>query len=515
MLEYKPREELYALIKRQEEELSAMHRKLAAVRVALAELQSRMGGVLLEKAGAAPCKPAETVDMPELPPLRVITQLIHDAGVLAADESHYNVATTCLTHTARAVAAAVEKERASGMDTIRDRDQYHEWADKLADAISVYFVADIGEHSSANCPWARALDVIEEAEPIDAQPVAGALPPLHVAAQNVVAQFCDPHVSLASVARYINELGDVLAAQPVQQPAAVVSLPIEMSQFLTDVITAAGLVSSGRRDKGLAKRISRAAFALLTAPVRAAGVQGDDGSEAVRLLGLIFDAWENGDECYENPENSEGFLGNAFRLDDDVFKQCCDLLNRRDPPRNAEPKQPDSGRDAALVTAATELLENVSFDYESPIDPRPFIKNLRAALAAHPAPSSDAALVQQLREYAGNAGYSHNDYADTMRQAAEALAAHPANGAQADTQAEINAVLDRADAEDAARYPDGAQAGLSEAARAVIAEAAQVLESAAAHNRSKSRTVLAHTQQERADRLREVFLAAAPQKKEG
>lgn len=42
----------------------------------------------------------------------------------------------------------------------------------------------------------------------------------------------------------------------------------------------------------------------------------------------------------------------------------------------------------------------------------------------------DAALVEQLREYAGNAGYSHNDYADTMRQAADALAAHPANVAQ-------------------------------------------------------------------------------------
>jgi len=32
-----------------------------------------------------------------------------------------------------------------------------------------------------------------------------------------------------------------------------------------------------------------------------------------------------------------------------------------------------------------------------------------------------AALVVQLREYADNSGYSHNDYADTMRQAAEEL----------------------------------------------------------------------------------------------
>ncbi len=45
---------------------------------------------------------------------------------------------------------------------------------------------------------------------------------------------------------------------------------------------------------------------------------------------------------------------------------------------------------------------------------------------------------------------------------------------------------------------------------AVIEEAAQVLESAAAHNRSKFRTVLAHTQQDRADRLRAVLAAPQP-----
>ena len=125
------------------------------------------------------------------------------------------------------------------------------------------------------------------------------------------------------------------------------------------------------------------------------GAQADH-DEAVRLLGAIFDAWENGEDCYEdgNPDNT--YMGKCFRLDDEIFQEACKLLNRLNPPRNV-----------------------------------------------------------------------------------------------------------------------GAQTGLSDEHRAVIAEAAQVLESAAAHNRSKWRTVLAHTQQERADRLREVFLAAAPQKKEG
>jgi hypothetical protein len=43
---------------------------------------------------------------------------------------------------------------------------------------------------------------------------------------------------------------------------------------------------------------------------------------------------------------------------------------------------------------------------------------------------------------------------------------------------------------------------------AVVIEAAQVLESAAAHNRAKGRTVLAHSQQDRADRLRIAVRAA-------
>jgi uncharacterized iron-regulated protein len=34
-------------------------------------------------------------------------------------------------------------------------------------------------------------------------------------------------------------------------------------------------------------------------------------------------------------------------------------------------------------------------------------------------------LAAELREYAGNSGYSHNDYADVMRQAADALTAQP------------------------------------------------------------------------------------------
>ncbi|MDF3115833.1 hypothetical protein KPA94_20625 [Burkholderia semiarida] len=47
--------------------------------------------------------------------------------------------------------------------TLRERDEYHEAADKLAAAIAKHFGVDIGEHSHVNCPWNEALEVIENA----------------------------------------------------------------------------------------------------------------------------------------------------------------------------------------------------------------------------------------------------------------------------------------------------------------------------------------------------------------
>ena len=47
-----------------------------------------------------------------------------------------------------------------GMQTIRERDFNAEMADNLANGIAEHFGADIGEHSSANCPWVQALDLL-------------------------------------------------------------------------------------------------------------------------------------------------------------------------------------------------------------------------------------------------------------------------------------------------------------------------------------------------------------------
>lgn len=45
--------------------------------------------------------------------------------------------------------------------TLKERDEYHEWADLLAARIALITGVDIGEHSSANCPWAKAINAAE------------------------------------------------------------------------------------------------------------------------------------------------------------------------------------------------------------------------------------------------------------------------------------------------------------------------------------------------------------------
>lgn len=46
--------------------------------------------------------------------------------------------------------------------TLKERDDYHEWADELAARIATITGVDIGEHSSTNCPWQNAIDAAEE-----------------------------------------------------------------------------------------------------------------------------------------------------------------------------------------------------------------------------------------------------------------------------------------------------------------------------------------------------------------
>ncbi len=54
------------------------------------------------------------------------------------------------------------EEEAEHLETIGRRDELEEIADKLSGAIAIRFRVDVGEHSSANCPWTNALEILAQ-----------------------------------------------------------------------------------------------------------------------------------------------------------------------------------------------------------------------------------------------------------------------------------------------------------------------------------------------------------------
>lgn len=67
--------------------------------------------------------------------------------------------------------ADLAKEEQAHLKTIDQRDYYHDQADALAKEIARVLEIDIGEHSSANCPWTNALEAIEQAPALSTPPV--------------------------------------------------------------------------------------------------------------------------------------------------------------------------------------------------------------------------------------------------------------------------------------------------------------------------------------------------------
>lgn len=43
-------------------------------------------------------------------------------------------------------------------------------------------------------------------------------------------------------------------------------------------------------------------------------------------LTMMYDKWENGDGCYEDPDTCGGFLGNAFKLSQEEENQVLALI---------------------------------------------------------------------------------------------------------------------------------------------------------------------------------------------
>lgn len=58
-------------------------------------------------------------------------------------------------------------------------------------------------------------------------------------------------------------------------------------------------------------------------------VQSDE--ELLDLLDAMFSAYEDGPDCYEDPDEQAGYVGKAVKLDDATFHRIADILNRRRP----------------------------------------------------------------------------------------------------------------------------------------------------------------------------------------
>jgi hypothetical protein len=72
---------------------------------------------------------------------------------------------------------AQERTEDDVLQVIAERDDFHEWADRLAQAIAEYFHVDIGEHSNMNLPWQAALIALTDAaSPAQPDPLVLTLP---------------------------------------------------------------------------------------------------------------------------------------------------------------------------------------------------------------------------------------------------------------------------------------------------------------------------------------------------
>lgn len=56
-----------------------------------------------------------------------------------------------------------------------------------------------------------------------------------------------------------------------------------------------------------------------------------DATSAIDMLAMVFDKYENGVTCYEDPEECSGALGNAVSIDNADFHAIADFLNKHRP----------------------------------------------------------------------------------------------------------------------------------------------------------------------------------------
>lgn len=117
--------------------------------------------------------------------------------------------------------------------TLKERDHYHDMADRLANAIGAYFGQDAGEHSSSHCPWHEALGIIGDAAPQASEAVPDlprgwqlALNLAIDAIENAAPAGQDWPVNWPVILHGLKELRDSLAQPQASEAAAELPAPV-------------------------------------------------------------------------------------------------------------------------------------------------------------------------------------------------------------------------------------------------------------------------------------------------
>lgn len=105
---------------------------------------------------------------------------------------------------------------------------------------------------------------------------------------------------------------------------------------------------------GRSSAVSREESPVLGTENHGASYNATEASQALDLLDEMFTAYEDGADCYEDPEEQAGYSGKAVKLDDETFHRIADLLNKLRPRATVQP--PLTERIGA-VDAARRLID--------------------------------------------------------------------------------------------------------------------------------------------------------------
>jgi|CXWL01.1.fsa_nt_gi hypothetical protein len=85
-------------------------------------------------------------------------------------------------------------------------------------------------------------------------------------------------------------------------------------------------------DEATLREISVQRFRAEAAESRASSLEGrleaamKREERAVKALGMVYDKWEDGNECWEDPDDFCGYLGKAFKFNDDELAEVEAIL---------------------------------------------------------------------------------------------------------------------------------------------------------------------------------------------